>query len=154
MRPLVGEEIKDNHESVDYNIKNAKKSKSQSLTLKKCSGKDMGRDKKYAGFKRIILPKENNLDTFKKCILPSISNVFRGVSTCVFAYGHTGSGKTHTIFGYDAEKGMYRLFATELCQRVEALNNDTFIEIRFTELYQGIVRDLLSTEKRECFLRE
>ncbi len=49
---------------------------------------------------------------------------------------------------------MYRLFAQELCKQVAGLNNDTVIEIRFTELYQGVIRDLLSADKRECFLRE
>ncbi len=91
MRPLVGEEIKENHSSVEYAVKTAKKTKTQSLTLKNCSGKDMTRDKKYTSFKQIILPKQNNLYTFNKCIFPSIKNIFNGVSTCAFAYGHTGN---------------------------------------------------------------
>eukprot|EP01084_Bolivina_argentea_P214385 363967_1 len=154
MRPLVGDEVTNNHAAVDYAVKSVKKRKTQSLTMKKCAGKDGKRDKKYSNFAGVIEPKYDNLYTYSHAIYPSIQDVFDGVSTCAFAYGHTGSGKTHTIFGYDAEAGMYRLFAQELCSRVRALNNDTFIEIRFTELYQGIVRDLLSAEKTECFLRE
>eukprot|EP00485_Elphidium_margaritaceum_P000084 CAMPEP_0202692016 /NCGR_PEP_ID=MMETSP1385-20130828/6523_1 /ASSEMBLY_ACC=CAM_ASM_000861 /TAXON_ID=933848 /ORGANISM="Elphidium margaritaceum" /LENGTH=508 /DNA_ID=CAMNT_0049347485 /DNA_START=18 /DNA_END=1544 /DNA_ORIENTATION=- len=173
IRPLVGDEKENGHESVEYSVSNAtqKKSKSkaqtkgknnksngkpntQNLTLVKCAGRSGTEDKKYINFKSIVLPTHNNEYTFAQVILPSIDNLFVGCDTCAFAYGHTGSGKTHTIFGYDAEHGMYGLFAQELVRRVQALQNDTLIEIRFTELYQDTVRDLLTKDKVECFLRE
>eukprot|EP01084_Bolivina_argentea_P180579 311990_1 len=97
-------------------------------------------DRDFKGFKNIVLPNCNNLYTFNECIVPSIDNIFDGISTCAFAYGHTGSGKTHTIFGYNDELGMYRLFIREICLRVQKLKNDTIIEVRFIELYQNIVR--------------
>eukprot|EP01084_Bolivina_argentea_P303137 523303_1 len=158
MRPLVGLEISENHETIKYNIKKSKKNKTQSITLKNVYGRNNKRDKKYTGFKQIISPNMNNLQTFNKCILSSVSYVLNGVNVCVFAYGHTGSGKTHTIFGYDHGQenvpGMYQLFSKQLFDKVIHTESDIFLEIRFCELYQGNVYDLLSEDKRERFLRE
>ena len=49
---------------------------------------------------------------------------------------------------------MYELFAKDLCERVKALNDDTIIEVKFLELYQGKIRDLLTDDKIECDIRE
>ena len=65
--------------------------------------------------------------------------------------------KTHTIFGYSKENvpGMYQLFARHVLNDTRIKDKkDIFIEIRFTELYQSKIRDLLSEDKAECFVRE
>ena len=56
---------------------------------------------------------------------------------------------------------MYRLFAHDLCQRVKVWNEqraadtpEAMIEVRFLELYQQKVHDLLDEERKECFMRE
>ena len=117
--------------------------------------------KNYKGFKDVLLPTDNNYTTFDTCVLPYLSNMFSGESTCLFAYGHTGSGKTHTIMGYgDSNPGMYQLFARSLFKRLTKLKrnkkigNDVTVLIKFTELYQSKLFDLLSENKRECFIRE
>eukprot|EP01083_Nonionella_stella_P202091 738649_1 len=50
---------------------------------------------------------------------------------------------------------MYQLFARNIFndKRIKD-TKDVFVEIRFTELYQGKIFDLLSSNKRECFARE
>eukprot|EP01083_Nonionella_stella_P008718 25195_1 len=157
MRPLVGLEISEKHESIQYNVKKLKKKKIQNLTLNKVYGRNNTRDKKYSGFKQILLPNDDNTQTFASCLLPNIEYLFKGDHCCVFAYGHTGSGKTHTIFGYKKENipGMYQLFARNIFNDTRIKDTkDVFVEIRFTELYQGKVYDLLSSNKRECFARE
>ena len=157
MRPLVGKEIVEKHESINYSVKTNKKKETQSLVLKGVTGRNNERDKKYTGFRRVLQPKLDNKATFDTCLLPSIPHLWNGQKMCIFAYGHTGSGKTHTIFGYSKENvpGMYQLFAREIINnKVFQSDEDMFIEIRFTELYQGKIRDLLMNEKQECFLRE
>eukprot|EP01084_Bolivina_argentea_P077657 140905_1 len=154
MRPLVGKEITEKHVSVEYSVKNLKKKKQQSLTLKKVHGRNNERDKKYSNFKAVFEPNVNNEETFNNSLLTTcVPYIFNGESACVFAYGHTGSGKTHTIFGYKDEAGMYQLFAERLLSD-KRLQSDAFIEMRFTELYQGKIRDLLSKDGAECFVRE
>eukprot|EP01083_Nonionella_stella_P161376 528485_1 len=158
MRPLVGNELIENHKAVAYQVKKNKKKKTQSLVLQKVFGRNNERDKKFTGFKLLCLPDQNNEFVFNTCILPTcVPSIFNGERVCAFAYGHTGSGKTHTIFGYQQENipGMYQLFARHLFNDPRLIDNqDIFVEIRFTELYQGKVRDLLSATKAECFVRE
>eukprot|EP01083_Nonionella_stella_P002970 8474_1 len=96
--------------------------------------------------------------------MPSIDNIFRGYTVCAFAYGHTGSGKTHTILGYDDDKraapGMYRQTAQYITEQLrvrgeadEAKSGETLIACRFAELYQGKMRDLFG-DLVECHVRE
>jgi len=95
-------------------------------------------------------------------ILPSINKIFDGNTVCSFAYGHTGSGKTHTILGYDEKvsPGMYRLTAQYICTKLDEFNknidnkeNEILLSCRFSELYQGKMRDLFGN-LAECYIRE
>lgn len=94
-------------------------------------------------------------------------DVVNGISTCCFAYGHTSTGKTHTMFGGDeiAQTGTFieseslagpvllpdaglipRVFL-DIVQRVfsdEAIANDTRITLSFMEIYQEKIRDCLA----------
>eukprot|EP00485_Elphidium_margaritaceum_P004222 CAMPEP_0202694070 /NCGR_PEP_ID=MMETSP1385-20130828/8025_1 /ASSEMBLY_ACC=CAM_ASM_000861 /TAXON_ID=933848 /ORGANISM="Elphidium margaritaceum" /LENGTH=470 /DNA_ID=CAMNT_0049349849 /DNA_START=14 /DNA_END=1426 /DNA_ORIENTATION=+ len=158
IRPLVGAEINDKHDAVEFTVKAMKHSETETLSLKKVAGKNKDRDYTCSALQRVILPSMNNLETFDRCLLPSASPcVFKGEKVCVLAYGHTGSGKTHTIFGYPKENvpGMYGLFAKHMFNDARIKDSeDICVEVRFVELYQEKVFDLLSAEKTECFLRE
>ena len=46
----------------------------------------------------------NNIEVFNKSVLPNLDLVCEGYNATYFAYGITGSGKTHTIFGKDGKK--------------------------------------------------
>jgi kinesin family member 1 len=43
-----------------------------------------------------------------------LSNAFKGYNCCIFAYGETGSGKSHFIFGNHEERGIIFKFAKEM----------------------------------------
>jgi len=192
IRPLVGQEVEDGHQSVEYGVKRLKSNRfklsikapqtaedkadecendsyaSNSPKVSKRIPKRFQRMRKrqqqpdmFKGFKRVLLPTDDNAATYSACVAPLVDDMLRGSAVCAFAYGHTGSGKTHTIFGYGEQEGMYHLFARDLCQRVKAYNAqraadapEAMIEVRFLELYQQRMRDLLSAERTECFLRE
>ena len=69
-------------------------------------------------------------------------------------FGHSGSGKTHTMFGYEGEAGLHVLFAREVMRRLESLGKGMLLEVRFVELYRKEMRDLLSEHKSEIVLRQ
>ena len=183
MRPLIKEEIEGNHEEIEYDTKYIKKTKSTTINItditakskpvrrsiipkKNKKGKD-GSDeakklKKFKGFKGILSATDNNFEAFKQVIEPSIGNVFNGFTVCAFAYGHTGSGKTYTILGYDPVEspGMYRLTAKYVIEKLHEINqgitneeDKMLISCRFAELYQGKMRDLFGNLV-ECQVRE
>jgi len=153
IRPLVGDEIEQKHQCIEFNTKSDKKNDKQSLILKNSSGRN--KNSTYKGLKFIFKPEHDNIFTFNKCLLPYIDNMFNGLSMCIFAYGHTGSGKTHTIFGNKTNDGLYLQFARILCDKANKIKDkNLLIEIRFLELYQGKIYDLLSNDKVVCEIRE
>eukprot|EP01084_Bolivina_argentea_P140940 247697_1 len=151
MRPLIAVETEQKQQAFKYGTKTSKKTKKKTLILKKAG--PSGRNLEYKGFMNVILPKHNNLFTFKAVVLQCVDAIFQGQICASFAYGHSGSGKTHTMFGYDSEPGMYQLFAREILDRIQDLE-EVFLQVRFIELYQGKLKDLLSDTKEELFLRE
>ncbi len=44
-------------------------------------------------------PETTQEELFNKSVKPLLNGVFKGINTTVFAYGVTGSGKTHTMQG-------------------------------------------------------
>ena len=158
IRPLITNEIEMNHDKIEFNAKRDKKNGNEMLILKRSSGKNNNKNSVYKGLKLIFRPEHDNIYTFNKCLLPYIDNMFNGLSMCIFAYGHTGSGKTHTIFGNNNNKkniGLYLQFAKILCTKVNKIKDkNLLIEIRFLELYQGKIYDLLSNDKVVCEIRE
>lgn len=52
-------------------------------------------------FKKSLL---NPLQIFNDLGSKIVQSAFDGYNACVFAYGTTGSGKTHTMIGYEVRK--------------------------------------------------
>lgn len=57
--------------------------------------------KSGSSFDGIIEPDENNHVAFTRVVAPIIPEVLQGKCCNFFAYGHSGSGKTHSMIGYD-----------------------------------------------------
>ena len=41
----------------------------------------------------------DNNQIYQECVLPLVSETFKGAKTTCFAYGQTGCGKSHTMMG-------------------------------------------------------
>ena len=109
--------------------------------------------KVYRGLAGVFDPLTCTAEVYKDAVAPLVRSVVRGETACVFAYGHTGSGKTHTVIGYDnAELGLYRRAVLELTDAI-MYTPQLQLQVRCAELYQGKVYDLLA-DRAECQLRE
>ncbi|RLN47242.1 hypothetical protein BBJ29_004867 [Phytophthora kernoviae] len=91
-----------------------------------------------------------NSEAYTQAISPLVPAMLAGSTSCCFAYGHTNSGKTHTIFGYGDELGM--------CQRLlqdmfEQSDGGLLVQVRFYELYNSKVFDLLNN-RQPGFVRQ
>ncbi|RHY15018.1 hypothetical protein DYB32_010798 [Aphanomyces invadans] len=103
----------------------------------------------------------SNAAFFDVAVAPLLDEALAGRTGCCFAYGHTGSGKTHTILGDgDKERGMYHLAGTRLFAAIDALNETVedaqdklMLQVRFSQVYNGDVYDLLNGGAK-CFVRE
>ena len=109
--------------------------------------------KVYRGLAGVFGPLTRTAEVYNDAVAPLVRCVVRGETACVFAYGHTGSGKTHTVIGYDnAELGLYRYAVMELTDAI-VTTPQLQLQIRCSELYQGKMYDLLA-DRAECQLRE
>ncbi|KAF3010049.1 hypothetical protein E8E13_011525 [Curvularia kusanoi] len=52
-------------------------------------------------FTHVFPPSSTNADVYTHVAAPTLPAVLRGETCNFFAYGHSGSGKTHTIVGYE-----------------------------------------------------
>jgi kinesin family protein C2/C3 len=76
---------------------------------------------------------------------PLIDSVVDGFNVCIFAYGQTGTGKTHTMSGSAADPGINRRALDRLFQVIaerEATEAST-VSVSVLEIYNEKIRDLL-----------
>ncbi|KAF6766986.1 Kinesin, motor domain protein [Kalmanozyma brasiliensis GHG001] len=111
------------------------------------------RQKSYH-FDQVFGPEADQGMVYQDVVGPILEEVMSGYNCTIFAYGQTGTGKTHTMEGdltsqmgtYSSEAGiiprsLYRLFHT-----LELSKEDYSVKATFIELYNEELRDLLSLE--------
>lgn len=116
--------------------------------------------KSPAAFSTIFNPEDDNATVYNQVVEPSIRNVLQGESSSFFAYGHSGSGKTHTIIGYEqtpAGLGLSLAAAHQLFEQIASLNNGDApplgIGLSLFELRGKSAFDLLN-DRIECHIRQ
>lgn len=86
-------------------------------------------------------------ETFGRRILDS---AWEGYHCCLFAYGQTGAGKSYSMVGYGANKGIVPISCEEIFKRISA-NTDTNLTyevmVSMVEIYNEQVQDLLVPPK-------
>lgn len=105
---------------------------------------DGDKAKQFAGFTGLL--STDNEDAYAQSIRPLLSSTLAGHTACCFAYGHTNSGKTHTIFGYAAASavGFYQRAIEDLFAE---MTPGLLMQVRFFEVYNGKVYDLLNNRE-------
>eukprot|EP01066_Platyproteum_vivax_P011949 Platyproteum_vivax@DN5420_c0_g1_i1.p1 len=104
-----------------------------------------GTDKCYE-FDRVYNESETTEDIFDEQVKDSLANLFeRGLSSTFFAYGCSGTGKTYTMHGNNAQPGIVQLSVHELFTLQEVYQEEDLFELHlsFFEIYREKVRDLL-----------
>lgn len=85
---------------------------------------------------------------FNETSLPIVESVLQGYNGTIFAYGQTGTGKTHTMEGdirSETEKGIIpRSFEMIFDLIKTTYNTNYLIRVSFLELYNEEIIDLLS----------
>lgn len=75
-----------------------------------------------------------------------LDNAWEGYHCCLFAYGQTGAGKSYSMVGYGANKGIVPISCDEIFNRIKN-NTDPEksyeVQISMLEIYNEKVQDLL-----------
>ncbi|KAJ6622378.1 Kinesin-like protein Klp61F [Pseudolycoriella hygida] len=123
--------------------------------------KDNRNSKKFT-FDRTFGPDANQSDVYKVVVAPLIEEVLAGYNCTVFAYGQTGTGKTHTMTGEEcsnsqkswdqnSQVGIIPRAVSHLFEELRILGVEFSMRISFLELYNEELSDLLG--ETECLIR-
>eukprot|EP00670_Eutreptiella_braarudii_P013675 CAMPEP_0174338186 /NCGR_PEP_ID=MMETSP0810-20121108/22952_1 /TAXON_ID=73025 ORGANISM="Eutreptiella gymnastica-like, Strain CCMP1594" /NCGR_SAMPLE_ID=MMETSP0810 /ASSEMBLY_ACC=CAM_ASM_000659 /LENGTH=806 /DNA_ID=CAMNT_0015458155 /DNA_START=30 /DNA_END=2446 /DNA_ORIENTATION=+ len=104
-------------------------------------------------------------DVFEHAGKPAIENLFDGFNGCIFAYGQTSSGKTHSMMGYvppKEQRGLIPRLCEALFERIheaeDACKDITMtqganrkveykVTLSYLEIYNEKVQDLLTPKR-------
>jgi len=110
------------------------------------------------GFSGVFGEESTNQKVYVDCVDALVDHALAGKTSMIFAYGNTGSGKTHTILGSKGERGLYHMAAQRMCKAVSEANEvnpglKASVSIQFAELHLDRAYDLLDN-RTECYIRE
>eukprot|EP00760_Papus_ankaliazontas_P014284 PhM_4_TR16025/c0_g1_i1/m.50346/K11498/CENPE; centromeric protein E len=99
-------------------------------------------------FDAVFTPTSTNKDVYDTSVKSVVDSFVDGINGCVFAYGQTFSGKTHTIFGVPADAGLLPRALDDIMDRVARQRRGTraVVSIAMFEVYCERVTDLLAPE--------
>ncbi|ATZ58338.1 Bckar3 [Botrytis cinerea B05.10] len=97
-------------------------------------------------FDRVFGPSSQNQEVFEE-ISQLVQSALDGYNVCIFAYGQTGAGKTHTMSSAD---GMIPRATHQIYESAEALKEKGWtytMEGSFVEVYNEEIHDLLGSSR-------
>ncbi|KAM3563914.1 hypothetical protein MY1884_001035 [Beauveria asiatica] len=100
-RPLIGAETAGG--SVDHHTTAAASSPLLAVTVHRRLSPSDKPWTSASGFDAVLDSTVTNAAVFATVVLPAVPRVLAGGCCSLFAYGHSGSGKTHTVIGYDGD---------------------------------------------------
>jgi hypothetical protein len=89
-------------------------------------------------------------EVFQQTLLPVFDDVLEGYESTVFAYGQTGTGKTHTMEGDLSDPDMHGVIPRSAMTIFERLQSDKYSEYKvmcsYLEIYNEELSDLLQDD--------
>eukprot|EP00656_Telonema_subtile_P054995 TRINITY_DN8368_c0_g1_i1.p1 TRINITY_DN8368_c0_g1~~TRINITY_DN8368_c0_g1_i1.p1 ORF type:complete len:765 (-),score=199.17 TRINITY_DN8368_c0_g1_i1:75-2369(-) len=103
------------------------------------------REKQYA-FHRAFDGGASQQDVYEASVRPVIEGIIDGINATIFAYGATGTGKTHTMIGNTVDAGITVLTVADLFDAIDQTSADKEYRLTMTymEVYNETIRDLLN----------
>ncbi|KAI5632000.1 kinesin motor domain-containing protein [Phthorimaea operculella] len=93
---------------------------------------------------------------YDEMVRPLVSSVLDGFNGCVFAYGQTGTGKTHTMEGREGDEGVIPRAFRQIWTHIETSASSDIthlVSCSYVELYLEDIRDLLSKDCKKLTIR-
>ncbi|XP_050424557.1 kinesin-like protein KIF19 isoform X2 [Adelges cooleyi] len=93
-------------------------------------------------------------DVYERTTRNLVKDILVGYNATVFAYGATGSGKTHTMVGHGGETGIMVRAVSDLFDTVAKNACRYTVKLSYLEIYNENIRDLLNPSSGFLELRE
>ena len=93
---------------------------------------------KTFSFDRVFGMYSTQEEVFESMVLPIVDETLAGFNCTIFAYGQTGTGKTHTMEGdihSQDNAGIVPRSVTSILDKLESTGADFTIRVSFLELY-------------------
>jgi kinesin family protein 18/19 len=119
----------------------------------------MKKEKTYV-FDEIFQEKQKNKEIFEKVVKNMVDNTLNGYNSTLLAYGVTGTGKTHTVFGdiykeSNREKGVSTYSIEYLFSQISQIEDYSFnVKLSYLEIYNEQVIDLLTDQSQPLLIIE
>ncbi|EGR29003.1 kinesin-like protein kif19, putative [Ichthyophthirius multifiliis] len=102
-----------------------------------------------------VFNKHSQEEVYQQTCKSLIKPVAQGYNATVFAYGPTGTGKTHTMLGNQEIPGLCTLTIQDMFQFIRKdIENEYHISITYVEIYNETIRDLLIPHSSYLELRD
>ena len=107
-------------------------------------------------FDRVFNENIENITIYELSTKKFVESLLNGYNCAVFAYGATGSGKTHTMLGSLDDPGVIFFTTMDLFRQIEAKAEEEKLEltISYFEIYNEMVYDLLGPTGNNLAVRE
>uniref|UniRef100_A0A8C6IDF1 Kinesin-like protein n=1 Tax=Mus spicilegus TaxID=10103 RepID=A0A8C6IDF1_MUSSI len=107
--------------------------------------KRQNKDLKFV-FDAVFDETSTQMEVFEHTTKPILHSFLNGYNCTVFAYGATGSGKTHTMLGSAAEPGVMYLTMLDLFKCIDEIKEEKECStaVSYLEVYNEQIRDLLT----------
>lgn len=99
-------------------------------------------------FDRVFGAYSRQEEVFESIVRPIVDETLAGFNCTIFAYGQTGTGKTHTMEGdifSEENAGIYPRSVKMILEQLEASKAEFTVRVSFLELYNEELQDLLDT---------
>ncbi|KAK3264358.1 kinesin-like protein [Cymbomonas tetramitiformis] len=114
------------------------------------------KEKRYT-FDVVFGKQSTNEEVYDLTVGRMVADVMSGRSATVFAYGATGSGKTHTMVGNEHDPGLMVLAVTSIFRNVRSMkqtDGEYTVSCSYLEVYNEVIYDLLVQKSTALDLRE
>ena len=113
-------------------------------------------------FDAVFGPTSSQAEIYDVCASPIVQSVLEGYNGCIFAYGQTGAGKSHTMSGRDEPSELRGIIPNAFAHIFEHVGMETsqetyLIRASYYEIYNENIIDLLgsaSSNKQGLELKE
>jgi len=148
-RPVNGEEKKTNQPTVVA-------CESETKSIKVTYGPAGKKTSKSFNFDKVFGQYSTQEEVFETVVRPIVQECLEGFNCTIFAYGQTGTGKTHTMEGdihSEENAGIVPRSVRTILEQLEASGSEFTIRVSFLELYNEELQDLLEKNPGEKKLK-